>query len=207
MTEAVDDMSTKPDESSLFLSDFKPEEPTVDDFPNEPSNLVETDIGSPSMSETIIFKEDLPFSVPKAEVSPFSKKNGTLSSLDEPVDTPGASPSGEPTKKAVITLYFLPSSRSIRIAWLLEELGLEYNLVSFDREEDMSTPGAFREACGASMGKAPVLKDGNLVLEESGAITQCVYHPIPPDVHSHWLSRWLKVSSKLMQLSLIQVSP
>ena len=76
------------------------------------------------------------------------------------------------SSKPRITLYFLQSSRSIRIAWLLEELHLEYNVICYDREQSMAAPIAFKEACGGSMGKAPVLVDGDLILQESGAITQ-----------------------------------
>ena len=78
----------------------------------------------------------------------------------------------EPAQKPEITLYFLQTSRSIRIAWLLEELSLEYSVVYYDREPTMAAPDAFKEASGGTMGKAPVLVDGDLVLEESGAITQ-----------------------------------
>ena len=36
--------------------------------------------------------------------------------------------------KSDITLYFLQASRSIRIAWLLEELKLPYESIFFPRE-------------------------------------------------------------------------
>ena len=75
-------------------------------------------------------------------------------------------------KKPELTLYFLQCSRSIRVAWLLEELALPYTLKFYDREPSGAAPAAFVEACGASMGKAPVLKDGDLIIQESGAITE-----------------------------------
>ena len=71
-----------------------------------------------------------------------------------------------------ITLYFLQASRSIRIAWLLEELGLDYKLETYDREDTGLAPTAFKQSCGTVLGKAPVLKDGDLTLQESGAITE-----------------------------------
>ncbi|KAK4692972.1 glutathione S-transferase, partial [Lecanoromycetidae sp. Uapishka_2] len=71
-----------------------------------------------------------------------------------------------------LTLYFLQASRSIRIAWLLEELGLDYNLEGYDRESSGLAPAAFKQTCGTHLGKAPVLKDGDLILQESGAITE-----------------------------------
>ena len=73
-----------------------------------------------------------------------------------------------------LTLYFLQASRSIRIAWLLEELSLDYKLVSYDREDTGLAPASFKQSCGTDLGKAPVLKDGKLTLQESGAITEYV---------------------------------
>ena len=73
-----------------------------------------------------------------------------------------------------LTLYFLQVSRSIRIAWLLEEQGLEYKLEAHDREDTGLAPAGFKRSCGTVLGKAPVLKDGKLTLQESGAITEYV---------------------------------
>lgn len=73
-----------------------------------------------------------------------------------------------------LTLYFLQASRSIRIAWLLEELGLIYKLETYDRESSGLAPAGFKQSCGTHLGKAPVLKDGDLILKESGAITEYV---------------------------------
>lgn len=73
-----------------------------------------------------------------------------------------------------LTLYFLQASRSIRIAWLLEELGLPYTSIFFPRENNKA-PADFKQISGNALGKAPVLKDGNLMLTESGAITEYVY--------------------------------
>ena len=74
-----------------------------------------------------------------------------------------------------LTLYFLQASRSIRIAWLLEELGLEYKLETYDREETGLAPAAFKNSCRTALGKAPVLKDSKLTLQESGAITEYIF--------------------------------
>lgn len=71
-----------------------------------------------------------------------------------------------------LTLYFLQASRSIRIAWLLEELGLDYKLECYDREDTGLAPAEFKKSSGTLLGKAPVLKDGHLTLQESGAITE-----------------------------------
>jgi glutathione S-transferase len=73
-----------------------------------------------------------------------------------------------------ITLYFLQSSRSIRIAWLLEELNLPYKSIFFPRENNKA-PSDFKERSGNRLGKAPCLRDGeNVVVWESGAISEYV---------------------------------
>jgi hypothetical protein len=77
------------------------------------------------------------------------------------------------SQKTDITLYFLQASRSIRIAWLLEELGLEYKSVFFPRENNKA-PSDFKSQSGNTLGKAPCIKDGGLTIGESGAITEWV---------------------------------
>lgn len=76
-----------------------------------------------------------------------------------------------------ITLYFLQASRSIRVAWLLEELNLEYKSIFYQRENNKA-PASFKEESGSPLGKAPYLKDGSLTINESGAITEYVYLPL-----------------------------
>ncbi|KAH7405689.1 glutathione S-transferase [Phaeosphaeria sp. MPI-PUGE-AT-0046c] len=71
---------------------------------------------------------------------------------------------------APITLYFLQASRCIRIAWLLEELGLDYE-VKFSDRENQKAPEEFKLASGNPLGKFPTIKDGKLTIGESGAIT------------------------------------
>jgi glutathione S-transferase len=73
-----------------------------------------------------------------------------------------------------ITLYFLQASRCIRTAWLLEELGLDYDLQFADRTAASKAPDEFKAASGNPLGKFPTLRDGKLVVYESGAITECV---------------------------------
>lgn len=72
-----------------------------------------------------------------------------------------------------ITLYFLQASRCIRSAWLLEELGLDYELKFADRV-NQKAPDEFKLASGNPLGKFPTLKDGDLVIYESGNINECV---------------------------------
>jgi glutathione S-transferase len=70
-----------------------------------------------------------------------------------------------------LTLFFLQASRSIRIVWLLEELNIPYNVKFWDRANNKA-PQAFKDQSGNPLGKAPTLKDGNLTVYESGAITE-----------------------------------
>lgn len=66
-----------------------------------------------------------------------------------------------------ITLWFLQASRSIRTAWILEELGLDYNLKFQPRVNGLASPEFKKEAGG--LGKFPTLDDGDLKIVESGA--------------------------------------
>jgi glutathione S-transferase len=49
-------------------------------------------------------------------------------------------------------------------------LGLDYNVEYFDREANGDTPSAFRKS--VPVGRAPAIKDGDLVLVESSAIAE-----------------------------------
>ena len=69
-------------------------------------------------------------------------------------------------------LYFAPGSRAVRIAWLLEELGLDYELERFELGgAAMRTPD-YRSV--HPMGRVPALQDGDTTLFESGAIVQYI---------------------------------
>ena len=72
----------------------------------------------------------------------------------------------------MITIYHLENSRSERIIWLMEELGLPYTLERFDREPSMMAPPALKQL--HPLGKSPLIRDGDVVLAESGAIVQYI---------------------------------
>ena len=72
----------------------------------------------------------------------------------------------------MLTLHHLETSRSSRIIWLLEALGLEYELVTHKRGPDMRAPAALKQV--HPLGKAPTLVDGDLVLAESGTILRYI---------------------------------
>ena len=68
----------------------------------------------------------------------------------------------------MITVHHLAFSRSTRILWLLEELGLRYDLVKYPRDENFRAPPALQAI--HPLDKAPVIQDGELVLGESAII-------------------------------------
>jgi glutathione S-transferase len=71
----------------------------------------------------------------------------------------------------MIIVHHLRNSRSQRVLWLLEELGVEYEIKGYEREE-----GTLRAPASLSavhpLGKSPVITDGPLILAESGAILE-----------------------------------
>jgi len=71
----------------------------------------------------------------------------------------------------MITVHHLANSRSQRVLWLLQELGLPYQIKRYERDpETMLAPPALRKV--HPLGKSPVLTDGRLTLAESGAIVE-----------------------------------
>lgn len=96
----------------------------------------------------------------------------------------------------MLTVHHLNFSRSTRILWLLEELGLSYELVTYERDQNFRAPPAL--AAIHPLGKAPVLVDDDLVLAESGTILRyleqkygdgrLVPAPGTPDraIHNEW---------------------
>jgi glutathione S-transferase len=71
----------------------------------------------------------------------------------------------------MITVHHLNNSRSQRVLWLLEELGLEYDIKYYERDpKTMLAPDSLRQV--HPLGKSPVITDGTLTLAESGAIIE-----------------------------------
>src|SRR6202795_384853 len=71
----------------------------------------------------------------------------------------------------MIIVHHLNNSRSQRILWLLEELGLEYDIRRYQRDpKTMLAPPELRAV--HPLGKSPVITDGDLTLAESGAIVE-----------------------------------
>ena len=71
----------------------------------------------------------------------------------------------------MIVVHHLNNSRSQRVLWLLEELGLDYEIKRYERDrKTMLAPAALRAV--HPLGKSPVVTDGDLTLAESGAIVE-----------------------------------
>jgi glutathione S-transferase len=71
----------------------------------------------------------------------------------------------------MITLHHLNNSRSQRILWLLEELGLDYEIKRYERDKKtMFAPPELKKI--HPLGKSPVITDGDLTIAESGAIIE-----------------------------------
>jgi glutathione S-transferase len=69
----------------------------------------------------------------------------------------------------MLTVHHLNNSRSQRILWLLEELGVEYQLKTYQRDPVTNLAPPELEQVHP-LGKSPVLTDGEATIIESGAI-------------------------------------
>ena len=71
----------------------------------------------------------------------------------------------------MITVHHLENSRSQRVLWLLEELGLPYEVRRYARDpKTMLAPPEL--AAVHPLGKSPVISDGQVTVAESGAIVE-----------------------------------
>lgn len=96
----------------------------------------------------------------------------------------------------MIRVHHLNISRSQRILWLLEELGLDYEVVRYRRDpKTMRAPKALRDL--HPLGKSPLLEIDGRVLAETGLIIEyLVAHygsqlaPAAGDSDAHWRYRY-----------------
>ncbi|HXE66693.1 MAG TPA: glutathione S-transferase family protein [Rhodanobacteraceae bacterium] len=97
--------------------------------------------------------------------------------LGRRVDLPARHPSkpgevlespDEDTKMTKIKVYGVLPTRVLRVLWLLDELGLEYEWIPTEPFSEETRSPAFRAL--SPTGKVPVLVDGDVVLTESSAI-------------------------------------
>ncbi|MEH2287475.1 glutathione S-transferase family protein [Nostoc sp.] len=73
----------------------------------------------------------------------------------------------------MIVVHHLNNSRSQRVLWLLEELGIEYEIKFYERDaKTMMAPESLRQI--HPLGKSPVITDADLTIAESGAIIEYI---------------------------------
>jgi glutathione S-transferase len=71
----------------------------------------------------------------------------------------------------MITVHHLKNSRSQRVLWLLEELGVAYEVKRYERDaKTMLAPPALLAV--HPLGKSPVIVDGTVTVAESGAVVE-----------------------------------
>ena len=74
-------------------------------------------------------------------------------------------------ERLLIQVHHLNASRSRRITWMLEELEVPYQVVMYKRDPDTRlAPPELKDV--HPLGKAPVIRDGDFVVFESGAIIE-----------------------------------
>jgi glutathione S-transferase len=78
----------------------------------------------------------------------------------------------------MIIVHHLENSRSHRVIWLLEELGLDYRIEAYKRDpKTLLAPASLKSV--HPLGKSPVVTDGHRVLAESGAIIEYLVEQNP----------------------------
>lgn len=114
----------------------------------------------------------------------------------------------------MLTVHHLEHSRSQRILWLLEELGVTYEIRKYTRDPETSLAPRELEAVHP-LGKSPVITDGELTIAESGAIIEYLVGTygggrlIPPAdtaarlAYTYWLHYAEGTFAPLMLLSLV----
>jgi glutathione S-transferase len=106
----------------------------------------------------------------------WSLGGGMQINVQSPTSPPAATRSAHPIvantlgEFAMLTVHHLNNSRSQRVLWLLEELGVAYEIVRYQRQPDMRAPAELRAV--HPLGKSPVITDNGNTIAESGAIAE-----------------------------------
>ena len=109
----------------------------------------------------------------------------------------------------MLTLHHLNDSRSQRILWLLEELGMPYEMKKYQRMETRLAPPELEAV--HPLGKSPVISDGDLRIAESGAIVDYIIRtygkgammPAPGSADYEAYNEWLHYSEGSAMLPLM----
>ncbi len=96
----------------------------------------------------------------------------------------------------MIRLHHVPLARSFRVLWLMEELGLDYEVAYYSIRDGAMRAPDFRALSPA--GRVPVLEHEGAVWFESGAIVQMLCETYPeaglmPAPGSEGRARWLEM--------------
>jgi len=76
-------------------------------------------------------------------------------------------------ERFMIIVHHLNNSRSQRVLWLLEELGIEYEIKFYERDpKTMLAPESLHQV--HPLGKSPVITDADFAIAESGAIIEYI---------------------------------
>ena len=112
-------------------------------------------------------------------------------------------------KKTMIVVHHLNESRSQRILWLLEELGVPYEVRHYARDATTRlAPPALKQV--HPLGKSPVLEADGLTLIESGAIVDYIIRrhgsslrPAPDSADFEAYQQWLHYAEGSAMLPLL----
>ncbi len=114
----------------------------------------------------------------------------------------------------MLTIHHLENSRSQRILWLLEELGVDYDIKQYKRDKNTSLAPPELLAIHP-LGKSPVITNGELTVAESGAIVEYLVNKyddgrlLPAEgtperrIYTYWLHYAEGTFAPLMIISLI----
>jgi glutathione S-transferase len=114
---------------------------------------------------------------------------------------------------AMLTVHHLNNSRSQRVLWLLEELGVPYEIVRYQRQPDMRAPKELLKI--HPLGKSPVIVDGDIRIAESGAVVDYLIRrygqgngkpammPAPDSADFEAYNEWLHYSEGSAMLPLM----
>src|SRR5258706_9564980 len=110
----------------------------------------------------------------------------------------------------MLTLHHLNDSRSQRVLWLLEELGVPYEMKRYQRSAQTRLAPPELEAVHP-LGKSPVITDGEVRIAESGAIVDYIIRcygkgammPAPGSADYEAYNEWLHYSEGSAMLPLM----
>src|SRR5882762_9475959 len=96
--------------------------------------------------------------------------------VQSPTSSPAATRSAHPIvatalgEFAMLIVHHLNNSRSQRVLWLLEELGVAYGIIRYQRQPDMRAPAELRAV--HTLGTSPFMTDNGNLAADSGAIAE-----------------------------------